>query len=246
VALKFYGTFVRTLVPVSNLRTAEMTKLFENIFRIVNIALANEFQMICDGFGIDVWEVVEACSTKPFGFMRFEPGPGLGGHCVPVDPFYLAYKSREKNVSTEFIELAGRVNAAMPQYVVDRTRELLNAGQKSLRGSSVGLLGVAYKRNLADVRESPAIRIAELLEAEGAIVSYHDPHVPAFRAAEREYRSHPFTPEFLRGLDCAVVVTDHDAIDWALLSQHSQRVLDTRNVLGRVATRRPAVAGPAA
>ena len=233
--IAFYGSFVQRLVPVSNLRTAEITKLFENIFRIVNIALANELQMICDGFGIDVWEVIEACSTKPFGFMPFYPGPGMGGHCVPVDPFYLAYKSREKNVNTEFIELAGRINAAMPRYVVGRISKLLNARQRSLHSARICLLGVSYKRNTSDVRESPAIKLVELLTEEGALVSYHDPHVSMLEAGGQRFRSQPLTADYLGAVDCAVVVTDHDDIDWTLVLQYSPMVLDTRNVLGRLA-----------
>ena len=232
--IAFYGGFVPNLVPVSNLRTAEITKLYENIFRIVNIALSNEFQVVCDGFGIDVWEVIEACATKPFGFMPFYPGPGLGGHCVPVDPFYLAYKSREKNLNTEFIELAGRINAAKPRYVVDRVADLLNGRRRSLNSSRVGLLGVAYKRNVSDVRESPAVRIVELLRDEGASVSYHDPHVPRFAVGDELMESQPLTPEYLASLDCAVVVADHDAIDWTLVLQFSPTVFDSRNVLGRL------------
>jgi len=239
VVIAFYASFVERLVPVSNLRTAEITKLFENIFRIVNIALANEFQMICDGFGIDVWEVIEACSTKPFGFMPFYPGPGMGGHCVPVDPFYLAYKSREKNVPTEFIELAGRINASMPKYVIGRVTKLLNAYQKSLNSARIGLLGVAYKRNTSDVRESPAIRLVELMMEEGALVSYHDPHVTQLEAGGKRMRSQRLTAEYLGALDCAVVITDHDQIDWTLVLQYSPMVLDTRNVLGRLSPSRP-------
>ena len=163
VATALYGGVVEKLVPVSNIRTAEITKLFENIFRGVNIALVNEFQVICDEFDIDVWEVIQACSTKPYGFMTFYPGPGLGGHCVPVDPYYLAWKARQRNVNTEFIELSGRINAAVPSYVVRKTAALLNRHRKALNGARVGLLGVAYKRNSPDVRESPAIKIIEHL-----------------------------------------------------------------------------------
>ncbi len=234
LAMNFYGGFVANLVPVSNLRTAEITKLFENIFRCVNIALVNEFQQICDGFGIDVWEVIAACSTKPYGYMPFYPGPGLGGHCVPVDPFYLAWKAREKRVSTEFIELAGRVNASMPSYVVGKVSALLNSRRRSLNGARVALLGVAYKKNSSDVRESPAIRLIELLQERGAVVSYHDPYVPALEAPV--LASHPLTAEFLAAQDCAVVVTDHDAIDWGLVLQFSPIILDTRNALGRLSS----------
>jgi UDP-N-acetyl-D-glucosamine dehydrogenase len=234
LTIALYSRFVEKLVPVSNLRTAEITKLFENIFRIVNIALVNEFQLICDGFNIDVWEVVQACATKPYGFMPFYPGPGLGGHCVPVDPFYLAWKARERNVNTEFIELAGRINAGMPRYLVQKVMRLLNANRKSLNSSRIGLLGVAYKKNTSDVRESPSIKLIELLVEEGAQVGYHDPHVPTLTVDGKEYRSQPLMADFLAGLDCAVVVADHDAIDWTLVLQYAPMVVDTRNVLGRL------------
>jgi UDP-N-acetyl-D-glucosamine dehydrogenase len=232
--IALYSTIVDQLVPVSNIRTAEITKLFENIFRGVNIALVNEFQTICDAFHIDVWEVIHACSTKPYGFTPFYPGPGLGGHCVPVDPFYLAWKARQLGVNTEFIELSGRVNAAMPSYVVMKVMRLLNAGHKALNGSRVGLLGVAYKKNSSDVRESPAIKIVELLLEEGAVVTYHDPHVPSFNVDGHELRSQQSLRNFLASQDCAVVVADHDAIDWTLVLQYSPMIIDTRNVLGRL------------
>lgn len=233
LTLAFYSSFVEQLVPVSSLRAAEITKLFENIFRCINIALVNEFAQICDGFDIDVWEVIHACSTKPYGFMPFYPGPGLGGHCVPVDPFYLAWKAREKNVSTEFIELAGRVNAAMPAYMADKAANLLNTQRKSLNGARVALLGIAYKKNTADVRESPALKLIELLLEKGAVVSYHDPHVRVI-ANGSKLESQPLTAGYLGGQDCVIVTTDHDAIDWSLVLQFAPIVLDTRNVLGRL------------
>jgi UDP-N-acetyl-D-glucosamine dehydrogenase len=235
VATALYGTVVEQLVPVSNIRTAEITKLFENIFRGVNIALVNEFQMICDEFDIDVWEVIQACSTKPYGFMTFHPGPGLGGHCVPVDPYYLAWKARQRNVNTEFIELSGRVNAGVPSYVVRKIAGVLNKSRLAINGARVGLLGVAYKRNSADVRESPSIKIIELLLAEGAIVTYHDPHVPTLAVGGHEFRSVPDLEHFLDSQQCAVVVADHDSIDWTLVLQHAPKIVDTRNVLGRQA-----------
>jgi|SRR5579859_126231 len=236
LVMALYGTVAQRLVPVSSIKTAEIEKLFENIFRGVNIALVNEFQIICDAFGIDVWEVIQACSTKPYGYMTFYPGPGLGGHCVPVDPFYLAWKARQLNVNTEFIELSGRVNARMPDYVVDKVDQLLNARQKSLNGAKVGLLGVAYKKNSQDVRESPAIRIIELLLKQGAAVTYHDPHVPALSVDSRELHSAPDLADFLSQLDSAIVVADHDAIDWMKVLEFAPIVVDTRNVLGRLLT----------
>jgi UDP-N-acetyl-D-glucosamine dehydrogenase len=231
----FYASFVETVVAVSNLRTAEMTKLFENIFRIVNIALVNELQMTCDRFGIDVWEVIDACSTKPYGYMPFYPGPGLGGHCVPVDPFYLAWKAREVRGQTEFIELAGRINSTVPEYVVGKVVKALNGKREPLSGSRVGLLGVAYKKNTSDVRESPAIPIVEQLLDGGAIVTYHDPHVPVFKVNGDTLHSQPLTEDYLRGQDCIVVVADHDAMEWALILRHAGTVVDTRNALKRVA-----------
>jgi UDP-N-acetyl-D-glucosamine dehydrogenase len=231
----FYASFVETVVAVSNLRTAEMTKLFENIFRIVNIALVNELQMTCDRFGIDVWEVIDACSTKPYGYMPFYPGPGLGGHCVPVDPFYLAWKAREVRGPTEFIELAGRINSTVPEYVVGKIVKALNGKRAPLSGSRVGLLGVAYKKNTSDVRESPAIPIVEQLLAGGAVVTYHDPHVPVFKVNGDVLQSEPLTEDYLREQDCMVVVADHDAMEWPLILRHAGTVVDTRNALKRVA-----------
>ncbi len=239
--IALYSTIVEKLVPVSNIRTAEITKLFENIFRGVNIALVNEFQVICDAFDIDVWEVIHACSTKPYGFTPFYPGPGLGGHCVPVDPFYLAWKARQYDVNTEFIELSGRVNANMPAYVVSKVVRLLNKSHKALNGSRVGLLGVAYKKNSADVRESPAIKIIELLHDAGAVVAYHDPHVPSLTVDGQQLKSERVLGNFLTSQDCAIVVADHDVIDWTMVLQYSPKIIDTRNVLGRLS---PFVAKP--
>lgn len=232
VVVALYSSISKTLVPVSNIRTAEIEKLFENIFRTVNIALVNEFHIICDAFGIDVWEVIRACSTKPYGYMTFYPGPGLGGHCVPVDPFYLAWKARQINVNTEFIELAGRVNARMPEFVVHKIDQLLNAKQRAVNGAKIGLLGVAYKKNSADVRESPAIKIIELLVKDGAVVTYHDPHVASLRVNGDTFYSEPVLEKFLAQQDCAVVVADHDSIDWTTVIQYAPIIIDTRNVIG--------------
>lgn len=244
LAIAFYGAFVDQLVPVSNVRTAETAKLFENTFRMVNIAMVNEFQVICDAFGIDVWEALGACKTKPYGFMAFQPGPGLGGHCIPVDPFYLAWKAREKHVSTEFIDLAGRVNDAMPAYVVGLVARLLNAQQRAVNGSRIALLGASYKRNSSDLRESPALRIIELLLEAGATVTYHDPHAPSLRHKNAEMISQPLTVDYLDRQDCVVVVTDHDAIDWTLVMEYAPKVIDSRNALGRLQPQgAPAVMG---
>lgn len=200
----------------------------------MNIALVNEFQVICDAFGIDVWEVLRACSTKPYGYMPFYPGPGLGGHCVPVDPLYLAWKARQLNVNTEFIELSGRVNARMPEYVVHKVDRLLNAKQRAINTAKVGLLGVAYKKNSSDVRESPAIRVIELLLKEGAKVTYYDPHVPSVRVNGSELQSERVLKDFLAGQDAAVIVTDHDSIDWIRVLEFAPIVVDTRNVMGQL------------
>lgn len=234
LAAAFYASFVEELVVVSSLKTAEMTKLFENIFRIVNIALANEFQVICDKFGIDVWEVIDACSTKPYGYLPFYPGPGLGGHCVPIDPFYLAWKAREVRAQTEFIELAGRINAGVPEYVVSKVLRALNAKRVALAGSRVAVLGVAYKKNTSDVRESPAIPIIEQLQAGSAVVSYHDPHVPRLCLDVGELHSQPLSADYLANQDCTLIVADHDDIDWLLVLRHAETVVDTRNALRRV------------
>lgn len=237
VTIALYSTFVDKLVPVSSVRTAEIEKLFENIFRGVNIALVNELQIICDAFGIDVWEVIEACSTKPYGYMTFYPGPGLGGHCVPVDPFYLAWKARQLEVNTEFIELSGRVNARMPEYVVQRVERWLNTRGRAVNGSRIGLLGVAYKKNTSDVRESPAIKVVELLLARGAKLSYYDPHVPRLKVGDTELASMSSLDEFLSSIDVAVILTDHDSIDWAQALPYAPIMVDTRNVIGRLGRR---------
>ena len=228
-AMELYGQACRTLVPVSSPEVAEMTKLLENIFRSVNIALVNELALLCDRMGIDVWEVVEAAATKPFGFMRFLPGPGLGGHCIPIDPFYLTWKAREFDFHTEFIELAGKVNSQMPAFCVSKVARALNSRRKPLNGSRVLVLGVAYKANVNDMRESPALKIIELLEAEGAQVSYHDPFVPEL--ARAGLRSVPLDPEVLRDQDAAVVVTDHRGVDYELVVREAPLVVDFRNVV---------------
>jgi len=233
MAMALYGSVVEQLVAVPTVSTAELSKLFENIFRVVNIALVNELQVICDAFGIDVWEVIAACSSKPFGFMPFYPGPGLGGHCVPVDPFYLAWKAREHEVSTEFIELAGRVNARMPSYVVGKIGRELNSAGLSVSRGRVGVIGVAYKRNTSDTRESPAIKVLELLLEEGATVVYHDPYVPKLRLGDVELNSRPLTKDFVGEQDLVVILADHDGIDWQIIRDHARLTVDTRNAIGR-------------
>ena len=235
LATALYDQFVSRTVPVSSCETAEAVKLTENIFRAVNIALVNELKMVYAAMGIDVWEVIRAASTKPFGFMPFYPGPGLGGHCIPIDPFYLTWKAREYDISTRFIELAGEINTAMPRYVIERLQRALDEqGGKGLKGARVLILGVAYKKNVDDLRESPTLKIMELLEARGASFSYHDPYVPEIRPS-REHpefagrRSVPLTAETARSADVALICTDHDGVDYRLLVEHCPLVIDTRN-----------------
>jgi UDP-N-acetyl-D-glucosamine dehydrogenase len=229
-----YRRAVRSLVPVSSLRIAESAKLVENVFRSVNIAMVNELKIVFDAMNIDIWEVLDAAQTKPFGFMRFDPGPGLGGHCIPIDPFYLTWKAREFGIQTKFIELAGEINAVMPKYVVTRLMEILSDHGKPLRNAKILLLGLAYKKNVDDPRESPSFAIWDLLRARGAQVSYHDPLIPTapFMREHPEYEgraSSPLTPETLRASDAVVILTAHDAVNYELVVEHAPLVLDTRN-----------------
>jgi UDP-N-acetyl-D-glucosamine dehydrogenase len=230
-----YDQFVAGTIPVSSPETAEAVKLTENIFRAVNIALVNELKMVYDAMGIDVWEVIKAASTKPFGFMPFYPGPGLGGHCIPIDPFYLTWKAREYDISTRFIELAGEINTAMPRYVIERLQATLNERfGKGLKGARVLVLGVAYKKNVDDLRESPTLKIMELVEARGGTVVYHDPYVPEIPRS-REHpefagrRSLALDRKTLRGVDVALICTDHDGVDYRSVVEHCPLVIDTRN-----------------
>jgi len=227
-AAELYGSAISTVHTVSSPEAAELTKLLENIFRSVNIALVNELAQLCDRMGIDVWEVVGAAATKPFGFMSFKPGPGLGGHCIPVDPFYLTWKAREFGFTTEFIELAGKVNEAMPYYCRSLISQALNhKKQKSMSGSQILVLGVAYKPNIGDVRESPALKLIELLRNAGANVAYHDPHVPS--VPELALESVPLNPA---QYDCVTIVTDHSSIDYSALVDKAELVVDLRNATG--------------
>jgi UDP-N-acetyl-D-glucosamine dehydrogenase len=233
----FYGSFIEKVVPVSSIRTAEVVKITENVFRAVNIALINELKVIYSAMGIDIWEVIEAAKTKPFGFMPFYPGPGLGGHCIPVDPFYLTWKSREYEVSTRFIELAGEINQAMPKYVVSKLEASLdNNLSLAMSQASVLIVGVAYKKNVADVRESPAIKIMELLHKRVADIAFHDPHVlalPATREYEhlKDIKNIDINNQSISAYDATLILTDHDNIDYGLLARHSRLVIDTRNAL---------------
>jgi len=231
LAVKMYSRFIDTVVPVSSTRAAEMTKLLENIFRCVNIALMNELLQISDRMGINIWEVVDAAKTKPFGFMPFYPGPGLGGHCIPIDPFYLSWKAREFDFHAKFIELAGEVNENMPYYVVTRLMEALNTHRKSLHWATVLLLGVAYKKDIDDMRESPAIRIAELIKGKGGEVVYHDTWVPEFIIGGQPVVHVDLTEATLSGVDAVVLVTDHSNVDYGAVVRLAPVILDTRNAL---------------
>lgn len=239
LAVSFYGSFVQHVVPVSTPGTAEAIKLTENIFRAVNIALVNELKVIYSKMGIDIWEVIEAAKTKPFGFMPFYPGPGLGGHCIPIDPFYLTWKAREYEIATRLIELAGEINTAMPGYVITRLSEEFDRRfRKGLNGARILLVGLAYKKNVEDVRESPSFKLLELLEKRGAMVEYYDPFVPLIpRTREHPELSHkhavPFDPERIASFDAALIATDHDCIDYQALVEHSKLVIDTRNACCR-------------
>lgn len=236
----FYGAAVKTVVPVSSNATAEAVKLTENIFRSVNIALVNELKTVYAAMGIDVWEVIDAAKTKPFGYMPFYPGPGLGGHCIPIDPFYLTWKSREYELPTRFIELAGEINSAMPRYVVGKLAETLDikAG-KALSRSRVLILGLAYKKNVADIRESPSLRLMEVIEERGGKADYHDPHVGEIPST-REYqhlkgrKSVDLTPGALEAYDAVLVATDHDQLDYAVIADSARLIIDTRNVFTRL------------
>ncbi|MCL4476881.1 MAG: nucleotide sugar dehydrogenase [Nitrospirae bacterium] len=231
VAKALYDTVVTT-VPVGSTRVAEAAKLFENIFRSVNIALVNELKMLFDRMGIDVWEVIRTASTKPFGFMPFYPGPGLGGHCIPIDPFYLTWKARQYDFNTRFIELAGEINTFMPYYVVGRIIDALNAGGKGIKGSRILIVGLAYKKDVDDVRESPSLKLIELLTEKGAVVDYNDPHVPKTHRMRRydfKMSSVPLTPQNLRKYDCVVISTNHSSYDYKAIVRHSRLIVDTRN-----------------
>jgi UDP-N-acetyl-D-glucosamine dehydrogenase len=240
LAALFYGQFMERVVPVSSVEVAEAVKITENVFRAVNIALANELKVIFDAMGIDVWEVIEAAKTKPFGYMPFYPGPGLGGHCIPIDPFYLTWKAREFGVRTRFIELAGEINARMPEYVVEKAAQALDrASGKGFSRARVLILGVAYKPNVDDMRESPALEIIERLEGRGAEVAFHDPWVPVIPRTREHARlagrpSVELAAETLPGYDLVVVVTDHAGVDYRLVAEHAKLVVDTRNVFAKL------------
>lgn len=226
-AVALYERFIDTVIPVSTTRAAEMTKLLENIFRCVNIALVNELVMLCERMHINLWEVIDAAKTKPFGFMPFYPGPGLGGHCIPIDPYYLSWKAREFDFHTEFIELSGKVNEQMPYYTLHRLMAALNTQQKALSGSRVLMLGVAYKADIDDMRESPATKIAQMIVESGAELTYHDPYVPEFKGM----KSAELTASAVADFDAVVLITGHRNVDYAMIVDNAKLILDTRNAL---------------
>ena len=233
VGRALYSTIIDQVVAVSSTEAAELTKLLENTFRSVNIALANEMAVVCDKLGVDVWEVIAAAATKPFGFMKFTPGPGLGGHCIPVDPHYLSWKMKTLDYKTRLVELASEINAEMPYYVTEKIAAVLNEHGKPVKGSRVVVIGAAYKRDTADTRESPALDIIQLLAKHGADVLYHDPLVPSLRHEGQDLESVPLDQELLAGADVVVIVTDHSDIDYDLVRRSGLPVIDTRNVLRR-------------
>ena len=231
VTMALYQPAIERLVPVSSTESAELVKILENTFRSVNIGLVNEMAIVCDKLGVDVWEVIDAAATKPFGFMKFTPGPGVGGHCIPLDPHYLAWKMRTLNYRTRFIELAGEINAEMPEYWVARVADRLNDQGKAVRGSRVLVVGVAYKKDIDDIRESPALDVIRLLERRGAVVSYHDPHVARLHEDGVDLKSVVLDADALRAADCVVIVTDHSTIDYGLIAREAPLVVDTRHAL---------------
>jgi UDP-N-acetyl-D-glucosamine dehydrogenase len=235
LAAALYGAAIEQIVRVSSPQVAEMVKLLENTFRAVNIALVNELALMCDRLQIDVWEVVNAAATKPFGFMPFFPGPGLGGHCIPIDPFYLSWKAKQSGFDPRFIELAGQINAAMPHFVVDKIADALNRDRKPLNGSTVLVLGLAYKRDIDDIRESPSLDVMALLHQKGATVRYADPYVSRLQARQWpggfDLTTEPLTPEALQGADCVVILTDHRTLDYEMVRDSARLIVDTRNAI---------------
>lgn len=238
LATQLYSQAVSQVIPVSSCEVAEACKVLENTYRAVNIALVNELKKLFDRLGIDVWEVIEAAKTKPFGFQAFYPGPGLGGHCIPIDPFYLSWVARKHDMPTRFIELTGEVNTSMPEYVIERVALALNDMQKSIKGSKISILGMAYKRDVDDPRESPSFRLLELLNARGAVLSYNDPHIPHLPKMRHydvaEMSSSELSEEYLAAQDCVLVATDHTAYDFDFIAKHSQLIVDTRNATSGV------------
>jgi UDP-N-acetyl-D-glucosamine dehydrogenase len=235
LASRLYGTAIDTIVTVSSPQAAEMVKLLENTFRMVNIGLVNEIALMCDRLGLDVWEIVKAAATKPFGFMPFYPGPGLGGHCIPIDPFYLSWKAKQTGFDPRFIELAGQINGSMPHFVVDKITDALNRHQKSINGSTVLILGLAYKRDIDDVRESPSLDVMALLHQKGATVRYADPYVPTLAARAWhggfDMETEALTAGVLAAADCVAILTEHRAVDYDMVLRSSRLIVDTRNAI---------------
>ncbi len=234
LAKQLYEACIDTVVPVTSTEAAELVKLLENTFRAVNIGMVNEMAIVCDKLGVNVWEVIDAAATKPFGFMKFTPGPGIGGHCIPLDPHYLAWKMRTLNYRTRFIDVASEINSEMPAFVVEKVAAALNTDRKSVNGSRVLVLGISYKRDIDDMRESPALDVMRLLEERGASVDYHDPHVPTFREDGHVQSGIALTEAALDAADVVVIITDHTAVDYGFVVRHAHVVVDTRNALAKV------------
>ncbi|MFZ5809681.1 MAG: nucleotide sugar dehydrogenase [Chloroflexota bacterium] len=241
VAAAWYRQALQTVVAVSSAEVAEMAKLLENTFRMINIGMVNEMAIMCDRLGIDVWEVIDAAATKPFGFMKFTPGPGLGGHCIPIDPLYLSWKLRALNYTARFIELASEINTNMPRYVVGKVQDALNQHRKPLKGSQVLVLGAAYKPDIDDLRESPALDVMGLLRQKGALVSYHDPYIPSLHHEGIAYQSVPNLMEAVHTADCVVIITNHSAYDYPAILREAQLIVDTRNALGKERKNNPKI-----
>lgn len=241
VAAGWYGQALDTVVPVSSTEVAEMAKLLENTFRMINIGFVNELALMCDRLGVDVWEVIDAAATKPFGFMKFQPGPGLGGHCIPIDPLYLSWKLHSLNYTARFIELASEINTSMPRFAVSRVQDALNDHEKSLKGSKVLVLGAAYKPDIDDLRESPSIDVMGLLMQKGAVVSYHDPYIPHIKHNAWELSSVKDLMAAVKAADCVVIVTNHKVYDYTAILKESKVIVDTRNALGKLGFKNPKV-----
>lgn len=241
VSAAWYGQALDTVVPVSSTEVAEMAKLLENTFRMINIGFVNELALMCDRLGVDVWEVIDAAATKPFGFMKFQPGPGLGGHCIPIDPLYLSWKLRALNYTARFIDLASEINTSMPRFAVTKVQDALNGHEKSLKGSNVLVLGVAYKPDIDDLRESPAIDVIRLLQQKGAKVSYHDPYIPQVRHDDWKIDSITDLMAGVKSADCVVIITNHKVYDYPAILDSAKLIVDTRNALGKLGVKNPKV-----
>ncbi len=241
VSAAWYAQALDTVVPVTSTEVAEMAKLLENTFRMINIGFVNELALMCDRLGVDVWEVIDAAATKPFGFMKFQPGPGLGGHCIPIDPLYLSWKLHSLNYTARFIELASEINLSMPRFVISKVQDALNDHQKSLKGSDVLVLGAAYKPDIDDLRESPAIDVIRLLEQKGAKVSYHDPYIPVIKHEDWKIESVPDMIKAVRSADCVVIITNHKVYDYDAILKEAKVIVDTRNALKLAGKKNPKV-----